>query len=411
MEPLAAFARRPVPLPLECGVQHYDWGQRGPRAYIPRLLAVDAADRPWAELWIGAHPVRPAQAWLEGASIPLGTLIESAPAAAVGEATLRRFGPRLPFLLKVLAAERMLSIQAHPNRDQARAGFAGENERQVPLEAPHRNYRDDSHKPELIVALTDFFALCGFRPEAEIAQVFSEHAELQPLLVEAGGSSHLARLFQACLSMPQPRADDVLGRLVARLALHRAGYGPDRHERWLLQADEQFSRNGHRDRGLLVMLLLNLIRLAPGQALYLGAGVPHAYLEGVGVELMASSDNVLRGGLTSKHVDVAELQKILVFRGGRVVPLEPDAGGTYHTRAEEFELTRFDLGPGATRRLPAGPWLLLGLDGDAIVRTPVGDTELPRGASAFIPAALAAEVTARGTAARLFGASIPAVRD
>ena len=411
MPPFTAFARAPRPLLLECGVQHYDWGQRGPNAFIPALLGQPPGDQPWAEMWIGAHPVRPSRAQLDGTEVPLPALIDAAPSPVLGDAALRRFGPRLPFLLKVLAAERMLSIQAHPNREQAREGFAREEAQRIPRDAAHRNYRDDSHKPELIVALTAFHALCGFRPEPEVAQTITRHPELASLGRYAGD---MPRLFGACFALSQPELDEIVGGLVTRLGReHEArAFTREQHEYWLLEADRQFSSGGRRDAGILVMLLLNLVRLSPGQALYLDAGELHSYLEGVGIELMASSDNVLRGGLTSKHVDVAELQKVLTFRGGPAHPIEPDAHGVYRTTAEEFELSVIALAPGQIWRppeAPSAPALLLVTDGEVVAYTGGEEVRLRRGAAVLVPAAFEGYTLRAGASARVFRATTPPV--
>jgi len=395
MDSREAFAKQVRPLRLDCGVQRYDWGQRDASAFIPRLLGVPPdPGKPYAELWIGAHPVQPSQARIDGGLVSLPELIASAPEATLGSCCVQKFGPRLPFLLKVLAAERMLSIQTHPDKRQAEEGFAREEAEGVPRTADHRNYRDDNHKPELIVALTDFHALCGFRPLDESRAVFRSHESLAPLLDAAGGeAATVESLFTACMSRPVAEVDAALAGLVTVLKGANATrpFTPYEHEHWLLRADRQFSRSGHHDRGLLAMLMLNLVRLAPREALFLGPGELHSYLEGVGVELMANSDNVLRGGLTSKHVDVSELRRVLKFRSGPARTIRPTAAGVYETPAEEFELTSIELVSRGRWIRPASlpaPDVWLVLSGAAVLHAVGEDMEIGPGAAVFVPAAV-----------------------
>jgi mannose-6-phosphate isomerase class I len=407
------FVRSPHPVSLDGGVQHYDWGQRGDAAFIPALLGVPAGDSPWAELWIGAHPQKPSQAHLGDDVLGLPELIAAATDVVLGPPETRPFGPRLPFLLKVLAAERPLSIQAHPDKSQAEEGFGREEAAGIPRDADARCYRDDNHKPELIVATGEFFALCGFRALPEALSAFHGQAELRGLLEAAGGSAAtLQSLFTTCLTVDRTRLDEALDPLIARLAAEDEArpFSRDTHEHWLLRADRQFRRAGHHDPGVAVMLLLNLVRLAPGQALFLAAGEPHAYLEGVGIELMASSDNVLRGGLTSKHVDVTELGRILTFRGEAARPIDPDRAGVYDTPAQEFQLTAIALEAAESWITPAGRHgadLLLVTEGTVALRARGGERALRRGASVLVPAAVHTyEIAASGTA-RIYRASLP----
>jgi mannose-6-phosphate isomerase len=407
------FIRSPHPVSLECGVQHYDWGQRGTGAFIPALLGVPAGDSAWAELWIGAHPQKPSQVRLGDDVLGLPELIAGAADVVLGPPETRPFGAHLPFLLKVLAAERPLSIQAHPDKGQAEEGFAREDAAGIPRHADHRCYRDDNHKPELIVATGELFALCGFRALPEAVAAILDHAELRPLLDAAGGgAATLQSLFTTCLTIDRAQLDAAVGPWIARLAAEDEArpFPRDAHEYWLLRADRQFLRAGHHDPGVAVMLLLNLVRLGPGQALFLEAGEPHAYLEGVGIELMANSDNVLRGGLTSKHVDVAELGRILTFRGGAARPIDPDRAGVYDTPAREFQLTAIALAAGESWITPAGRYgadILIVTEGAVALRTRSGERALRRGDAVLVPAAVHTyEIVASG-AARIFRASLP----
>jgi mannose-6-phosphate isomerase len=260
-ETIRAFRAAPFPIPLACGVQPYGWGERGPDALIPRLLgAPPEPGKAYAELWIGDHPSLPATALLPGGEVPLPALIASAP-----EAVLGRPGGRLPFLMKVLAAARSLSIQAHPDRRQAEAGFAREEAAGLPLQDPRRSYKDPNPKPELLIALTPFWGLKGFRPLEEIASAFDREApELKPLMPDfrerlsraADRRELLKDLYGRCFSLPQKDVNALLSPLLVRL--RASGPFPDgARESWVLQADADYSRGEDRDRGLFSLYLLN----------------------------------------------------------------------------------------------------------------------------------------------------------
>lgn len=414
---IEGWKQDPAPLRLACGVQPYAWGQRGASAFIPRLLGHAAAPGlPYAEMWMGAHPVLPSHAVWGDHDVPLDRLIAAAPDVVLGPAARAAFGDQLPFLMKVLAAERPLSIQAHPDDAQAAAGFAREEALGIPRDDARRNYRDPRHKPELIVALSPFVALKGFRPLDQIASALVAAPELACLRTPELAS--LRDLFARCLA---PEADDVargLDALVLRLeAEDRAHPFPaSAVEHWLLRAARQLGTppggaGGGRDRGLLAFYLLELVELAPGQALFLGPGELHAYLEGVGIEVMASSDNVLRGGLTPKHVDVAELLRILTFASGKaeVLALPPD--GAYRTPAREFETRAVVLGPSERWRgsTAGGPAVVIDIEGDVAISAGSHGLVVPRGGVVLIPAALGNyDVAATNGPSTVFATTVPA---
>jgi mannose-6-phosphate isomerase len=352
---------------------------------------VAATGEPQAELWMGAHPGSPSRVARGEGSRSLATLIAEDPRRELGAAGVAKFGPELPFLLKVLAAGTPLSIQAHPDLAQARAGFADEEARGVPLDAPHRNYKDANHKPELICALSEFEGLCGFRPPVEAAGLLRSLGvpALTPLVEILRGkpeSEALSEALATILTMTGDTARATVAEVAA--AVERAAEA---------EPDGQFAgyafvaREFPGDTGLLAALLLNHVRLQPGEALYLGAGVPHAYLRGLGIEILANSDNVLRGGLTPKHVDVPELLRVVIFQGGEPEVLRPvaDADGEelYAVPIDEFRLSRFTLAA-ATRRLAGlAPQILLCTEGTAHLTAADGSTlTLARGESAFLPA-------------------------
>jgi len=381
-------------------VQHYDWGGHN---FIPGLLGINNPDnKPFAELWIGAHAKAPSLVDVAGYQVPLDQLIAEAPGAILGQAANARFAGRLPYLFKILDVRKMLSIQAHPTLAQAKEGFARENAEGIPVEAGSRNYKDDNHKPEIGVALTEFWMLHGFRPLDQIAESFTGTPELNSLMpgfpqrLAAAGHDHAARrgllreLYSSVMTLPQEQVDLLLNSLLSRLRA-KPITDKDCADYWAVRAAENFPLpGGHLDRGIFSVYLLNLVHLHPGQATFQPAGVLHAYLEGVNVELMANSDNVLRGGLTTKHVDVPELLKILTFEGGTPEVFEGVTGGqerVYRTPAEEFELTRISLTPRSRYAGEAayGPKALLALQGSATLKAAGKQTLLNCGSIAFAP--------------------------
>jgi len=342
---IADFLRRPRPLVLRCGVQYYAWGDPD---YIPELIGVPNRERaPYAELWIGAHAELPAVARVGAAEVSLPRLLQGAGEAVLGWRDTERFGGKLPFLLKILAAAEPLSIQAHPDKRQARAGFERENRLGIRPDAPNRNYHDDNHKPELIAALTDFYALRGFRPLDGLGAVLASVPELRDLAADYRPTREsLTDLYTRVMRMDQDQVDAILTPLLLRLRKEaaRQAFSREQMEYWILRVDAVFSHRGRRDRGLFSVLLLNPVHLLPGEAMYLPAGELHAYLEGVGVEIMANSNNVLRGGLTAKHTDVDELLRILTFGAGGVDIIGTGSGPeeervVYETPSEEFILS------------------------------------------------------------------------
>jgi mannose-6-phosphate isomerase len=387
-------------------IQHYAWGSRSALARL-RGAAVPSAE-PEAELWMGAHPLAPSRVLPDLSSLP--SLIAEAPSQQLGAAVAQGYGGKLPFLLKVLAAEAPLSLQAHPSRERARAGFAAENAAGIALDAPHRNYKDENHKPELLCALDEFWALCGFRPVATTLELLSElqMPELQLHLQALRGSpdaAGLSRLFSALMLAPVGER--------RRLAERTAAACRDAAERGSRFVDELSwgARIGELypgDVGVVIALTLNLLRLEAGEAIYLPAGNLHAYLAGAGVEIMASSDNVLRGGLTPKHVDVPELLHVLDFEPLVVTPLRPRAAGAervYDTPASEFQLSYFDV---SEQDLPVaidGPEIWLVTRGTVLLcESGASPLALGAGRSAFV-AASTARLTLAGSG-RIFRAKV-----
>ncbi|MFI9763006.1 mannose-6-phosphate isomerase, class I [Streptomyces sp. NPDC051963] len=375
---------------LDNTIRPYAWGST---TAIPQLLGVEPTGEPQAEMWMGAHPGAPSRS-------DRGTLVEiiaADPERELGAAAVAKFGPGLPFLLKILAAGGPLSLQVHPNLEQAKEGYADEERRGIPVDAPHRNYKDANHKPELICALTEFDGLCGFRDPARAADLLAGLGvdSLKPyvdLLHAHPEEAALREVLTAVLSADREEMAHTVTAAAAACARLGGEYAP--------YADIAHHYPG--DPGVIAAMLLNHVRLQPGEALFLGAGVPHAYLNGLGVEIMANSDNVLRCGLTPKHVDVPELLRIVRFEPSDPGVLRPEASPdgeeVYETPIDEFRLSRYVLPTGGaahdlTRETPQ---ILLCTAGS--VRA--GEHELRPGQSVFVPAGEKAEVSGSGTVFR-----------
>ncbi len=330
--------------PLTGKVQHYAWGGHD---FIPALLGINNPERqPFAEYWLGAHPNAPSMIRLDGGEEEgLNSYLLHHPELMGGYAK-KRFGG-LPYLLKILDVKDMLSIQVHPSKTNAEKEFAAENKKGIDLLAPHRNYKDDNHKPEMMVALSPFWLLHGFKQETEMTAILQQVPELNFLVpvFELGG---YRRLYQTVMEMPQAAVNHILQPLLNRIipAYNDNEYPKSKEHFWAARAALSFNKNGMIDRGIFSIYFFNLVELQPGEAIFQDAGVPHAYLEGQNVELMANSDNVLRGGLTPKHIDTAELMKHVEFVAtlphiihGGTNPYQPSLE-LFPQPAPEFELNR-----------------------------------------------------------------------
>ncbi|MEV0094654.1 mannose-6-phosphate isomerase, class I [Streptomyces sp. NPDC050738] len=375
-------------------VRPYAWGST---TAIPALLSTAPTGEPQAEMWMGAHPGAPSRVDRGQESQPLSELITADPEAELGAAAVAKFGPRLPFLLKILAAGAPLSLQVHPDLQQARQGYEAEERAGIPIDAPHRNYKDANHKPELICALTPFDGLCGFRTPTESADLLAalEVDSLKPyvdILRARPEGAALREVLTAILTADPAEMHATVTEAAAAATRLGGAHAPY----------AQIAQHYPGDPGVIAAMLLNHVQLQPGEALFLGAGVPHAYLSGMGVEIMANSDNVLRCGLTPKHVDVPELLKVVRFESAGPGVLRPEASATgeelYETPIDEFRLSRYVLPADATPvDLPATtPQILLCTAG-----TPrAGELPLTPGQSVFVPAGEKATLTGPGTVFR-----------
>lgn len=379
-------------------VQPYAWGSP---TFVPELLGEEPTGEPQAELWLGAHPSAPSQ--LDGQS--LERVVAQDPNGVVGAAAVETFGPTLPFLLKVLAADRPLSLQAHPSRAQAEEGFGRENAAGVAADAPDRLYRDDWPKPELLCALMDSEALCGFREPAETYALFAALgspaalALVAPLHDDSRAASERLEMVFATLLRLSDDEREVVNEAVAAGRRHADDEGP--LGQFAVTARD-LGASYPRDPGVLAALLMNRVALRPTEAIFLPAGNLHAYLYGGGIEIMANSDNVLRGGLTPKHIDVDELLSILDFTpgfAGLVEPVEESDGvWRYPTPAPEFALWRVELG-GTPVELPGTDLgrVLLVTGGSVTVSSDAPELTLIKGQSAFATAGEDVRAGGRGT--------------
>jgi mannose-6-phosphate isomerase len=397
-------------------VQDYSWGSY---TAIPELLGQPSpADKPQAELWMGTHAKAPSRVVLDtGKQISLVELIARDPAGILGGSAAEEFSGRLPFLFKVLAAAQPLSIQAHPDRDQAIAGYRRENEQGIPLDAFQRNYRDDNHKPEVISALTPFWALNGFRPLPEMIDLLQsvQSSALRTLVSSLAASPArdgapsqpgLKTFFAALMHLGHEVREQVVAEAVAWAK--KDSLEPDKRQiaHWILRLYEMYPG----DIGVLSPLLLNLVLLQPGDTMFLHAGVLHAYLEGMGIELMANSDNVIRGGLTPKHMDVEELLRVLRFRGAAVQlaeAVEKNSGQLeFQTPAREFKLAEVRVQPNKPFRSPGDHSieLMIVIQGEGEIES-AASLPLSKGDSLVVPAS-AGVYTIRGSL-RLYKAYVP----
>ncbi|MET8153847.1 mannose-6-phosphate isomerase, class I [Actinoplanes sp. NPDC049668] len=370
--------------PLRGVVRPYAWGSRTSIAELQGRPS--PSDTPEAELWLGAHPGDPSTVTGPDGPISLATLIEEDPKGQLGAEVVDEFGARLPYLMKVLAAAAPLSLQAHPDAEYARRAYAAQ---EADPDAP-RNYTDAHHKPEMLVALTPFDALCGFRaPDVSAALLADLNIpRLAPVIAALRtGPAGLRDAVRDLLTWPASDRPALIDEVVA--AARAAVPATRGHE---LAIDLAGHYPG--DPGVLVALLLNHVRLAPGEAIWMPAGNLHAYLHGTGIEIMAASDNVLRGGLTPKRVDVEELLRVLRFEvlDDPILPATEVAPGvtTWQVPAREFALYRLTLTPTTPPlRLPGtGPRIVLGTRGDVFVAEAVDGTptEVLPGTAAYVPA-------------------------
>ncbi len=370
--------------PLKGVVKHYDWGGT---SFIPSLLKqVNDTKMPYAEYWMGIHPLGEAGVDTGGnLTTPLTAIIKD-----------------LPYLFKVLDVKDMLSIQVHPSKAAAEIEFARENEAGIPLDSPYRLYKDENHKPELMVALSDFWLLHGFKPMEQLVDILSNTVELNELLPVLKESGYPG-LYKHIMEMPQQEVNKILQPLIDKLYDEYKKEGSDKMNEgyWVSKAAASFCKDGNIDRGIFSIYLFNLIHLKKGEGLFQSAGVPHAYLQGHNVEIMANSDNVLRGGLTTKVIDINELMKHIKCEPTipEIITGEVNEEGEkiYKTPVKDFQLSVFELQKGDVVSFdPVATEILLLTEGvvevddeDTVVKLEDGNPSAVvfPGASVFIAAA------------------------
>lgn len=342
-------------------VQNYSWGGFD---FLPSLLGIPNSDnKPFAEYWMGAHPNHPSL--VTGNNIPLHQLIGSDKNKYLGQ--FSRDFDSLPFLLKILDVRQMLSIQVHPDIASAQRGFEEEEKKGIAVNAPNRNYKDRNHKPELMVALGDFYLLHGFKDKQALKNILQNVPELNWLLpVFAEGDYR--KLYETVMHLSQAEVNEKLRPLLERiLPLYEKNQLTKTSEDfWAARAFLNFCKEGNYDRGIFSIYFFNLLHLTKGEGIFQQAGLPHAYLEGQNVEVMANSDNVLRAGLTDKHIDIGELMKHVKFEATIPSVIKPGGSHTvYLSPAKEFELHHYLTKQGGLALQSASPEILLQLEGQS----------------------------------------------
>ncbi len=393
---------------LENPVQHYHWGSTDA---IRNLMNMHTDDtRPLAELWMGAHESAPSGIVINDTLEPLTHCIARNPESILGTHCRKRFGDTLPYLFKVLSAAHPLSIQVHPDIQRARKGFERENRDQIPLDAPNRNYKDPNHKPELLAALTRFTALCGFRPVEETAMLFRKTGirELLPAVAALESTGDYRLLLEHIWSSDRTTETAILEQL-SLLVSDTPEIPVSEAEKHPFAAVQHLVSEYGGDIGVLAPLYLNTVTLEPGEALFLPAGILHSYIQGTGLELMANSDNVLRGGLTSKYIDIPEVLSAIIPHAhtpARLIPVRTASRSVYPTPAKEFELSILEPDCGNIELDITTPSIMVILYDDITISGTSGtQTAIPRGASLFLPA-YAGSVTISGTGT-VYLASVP----
>ncbi len=373
--------------PILGKVQHYDWGGK---KFIPDLIGEYTKNNHYAEYWLGAHLKAPSIIKTKKGNITLDFFLSQNLSQNLGASVANIYG-RLPYLFKVLDVDKMLSIQVHPTKDSAEKGFENENKMGIPITANNRNFKDRNHKPELMVALSDFWLLHGFLERKKLIKNLEETKELHFLLKTFQENDYF-ELYKKVMEFTQAEVNEILNPLVKRILPQYLNnelqkYSPDY---WASKASDNNSVN--IDRGIFSIYFFNILNLSKGEAIFQGAGLPHAYLEGKNMELMANSDNVLRGGLTSKHIDIVELLKNTRFEETNPTILhgvqnKENSEVVYKTNAKDFELSKIELLPTQTHQSVAiSVEILIALDGKAIVSENRKQITLEKGKALLIVA-------------------------
>lgn len=371
--------------PMYNVIQNYAWGSK---TSIHDLFGIDNSDNePQAEIWMGAHPNGCSKVTSNDNQVLLSQLIDTDQAAFLSSETAEKFG-QLPYLFKVLAAASALSIQVHPSKELAEQGFKKEEQQGIPLKAAHRNYKDPNHKPELVFALTDYQAMNGFRNFDSIISLFKQvNVEALSLLVNEFASNVTSEGLQSFFTQLLSLTGDTKTIAVEQLIRYAKDHEGSPLFSLILKLEKQYAG----DIGLFAPLMLNVVTLKPGEAMYLDALTPHAYIEGTGLEIMANSDNVLRAGLTPKHMDIDELVHCTLFQEKPantllLKPEEKDGALNYPIPVSDFNFSVYNQSEDRQIEVHSAE-ILLPIDEALVVSHESGESvTIEKGHSVFIPA-------------------------
>lgn len=375
---------------LQGSLQHYVWGGKN---YIPQLLNMPAEQgQYYAEWWLGAHSSSPSMIRVNGNTLPLNEFLQQNP-TALGAQSRTQFGGELPYLLKILDVEKPLSIQLHPTKQQAEIGFAAENAKGIALTDPKRTYKDNNHKPEMMIALSDFWLLHGFKTKAKILATLASRPSLAPLAEKLRTQD----LHSFYADIMQAGEDQLAQWLSPIIQTNQTAYAENKldltnPDYWVMYSMEAMAISPEKlDAGLICFYLFNIVHTKTGEGIYQNAGIPHAYLRGQNIELMACSDNVIRGGLTPKYVDIPELLKVVDCREvePQIIPVAPQdqAVFTYSTPAKDFALQNITYASSESHRLQnQNAAILMVMKGEINLRSETTALSLKQGESAFITA-------------------------
>lgn len=357
-------------------IQYYDWGTKNENAFIPKLLDLEIErDKPYAELWIGAHPKAPSYLFINEQKISLIELIEKYPDQILGKQVTRKFNNKLPYLLKILSSSQALSIQAHPNKELAK-----KLHKKDPI-----NYPDDNHKPEIAIAVDYLNAIVGFKPVDEFIKTCKNYNSLSSLLESCKSNKEgiIKEYYSIIINLSQTELVKIIDQLLNQIKNTKQKSDEE------LVFIEQFEKFGY-DVGLISILLFNYVQLKSGEAIFTDAGIPHAYIKGNIIECMANSDNVVRAGLTPKFKDVDTLLDMMKFEGGKVTILSGQKNNVerkYSIPIDEFEICIIELEAGETKHFEdIGLVTGLLLEGNLQINCESGIDKFKKGESFIIPA-------------------------
>lgn len=390
---------KPRPYRLKNKIQHYDWGTKNSGAFIPNFLGIEAEkDKPYAELWIGTHEKAPSEIEIDGSYKPLNKIIEMYPAEILGKSVYEKYGAKLPYLLKILSAERALSIQAHPSKQLAE---------KLHLKDP-QNYPDTNHKPEIAIAIDYLKAIVGFKVLDKFIFTVKKYEPLQRLgeSIDKSSKDFKRKFFSKLMNLSEVDVKELIDSIKHQI---ESSENKSIEEKEFLN---QFQNFGY-DVGLISILLFNFIWLETDEAVFTGAGIPHAYIKGNIIECMANSDNVVRAGLTKKYKDVPTLVDMLSYYDKPPQKIIPDNGSikTYHTSAEEFQIVKFNSDEKAEFNIENNTTVKIGLvlEGKIKIKSDISDSEIEfrRGEAFLIPAIMNSFTVKLTSAGSFYTVEIP----